>query len=164
MAAPQMDSTSEETSGGSSRRQVMTFETTPEPSPEPGPLHETVEEPAGERPTALLTALAVALSVAIAVPTILMVDVPLTTVEQSVYIAVASVILLIGLLPMRWGWYVMAAVTVAFFGLNLYNLATDAAVFRFYNGSQQAFAVLYPSIGVVVGGLMQGLYRLVGGE
>lgn len=163
MAAPEMESTSD-TTGGRSQRKVMSFETTPDPSPEPGPLREAEDQPERERPTTLLTALAVALSIAIAVPTILLVDVPLTTVEQAVYIAVAAIVLMIGLLPMRWGWYVMAGVTVAFFGLNMYNLYAGAEVFRFYNGSQQAFAILYPGVGVVVGGLMQGLYRLIGGE
>lgn len=164
MAAPPMESTSDQETGGSSQRKVMSFETAPDPSPEPGPLREAEEAPKRERPQGLLTALAVVLSIAVAVPTILMVDVPLTTVEQSVYIAVAAVVLMVGLLPIRWGWYVMGGVTLAFFGLNIYNLATDAAVFQFYNGSQQAFAILYPGVGVVVGGAMQGLYRLIGGD
>lgn len=163
MAAPEMESTSDETRGRSQRK-VMSFETAPDPSPEPGPLHQAEEQPERERPTTLLTALAVVLSIGIAVPTIMLVDVPLTAVEQTVYIGVAAIVLMIGLLPMRWGWYVMAAVTVAFFGLNMYNLIAGADVFRFYNGSQQAFAILYPGLGVVVGGLMQGLYRMVGGE
>ncbi len=164
MAAGQMDATPDQGASGSSQRKVMSFETAPEPSEEPGPLHEPEEAVHKERPTGLLTVAAIVLSLAIAVPTILLVEVPLSTVEQVVYIAVATVVLMLGLLPMRWGWYVMAAVTVAFFGLNLYNLITDAEVFRFYNGSQQAFAILYPGIGVVVGGAMQGLYRLIGGE
>lgn len=163
MAAPEMESTSDDT-GGRSQRKVMTFEPTPDPSPEPGPLRQEEERPERERPTGLLTALAVVLSVAIAIPTILFVDVPLTTVEQAVYMTVAAIVLLIGLLPMRWGWYVMAGVTMAFFGLNMYNLVAGAEVFQFYSGSQQAFAILYPGIGVVVGGLMQGVYRLIGGE
>lgn len=136
-----------------------------EPSPEPSPLDAEAERTASQGDAkGLLTVVAVLMSVGLAVATVSLVKDPLTLGESLILGAIGTVVALVGLIPMRWGWHVMAFVTVSFFALNLYNLFTGAPVFERYQGSSYTFAIMLPALGILVGGAAQGLYRLVGGE
>lgn len=138
------------------------------PSPEPGPLEpqEAQQEASGLAKT-VRTLLALGGAVALAIVTVLLVPEASTFSggEQVLLTVIVGVVAFLGLLPMRWGWWVMAGVAAAFFGLNLYNLFNPGGtVFVHYRGSSYTFAAMLPAVGVVVGGACQALYRFVGGK
>lgn len=169
MAAPQNtvpeEDRSETSDEGASFR---TFEPSSQPEPSPQPPGPPGEGGDDERPTLLLTVLAVvgavALGAAIALLSASAAD--LSTTEVLVTGTLTAVVAFAGLVAIRWGWYVAAGVTLAFFGLVIYNLALnqDSSVFGGSDPQDLAYAVLGPGPGVVLGYLLQGLYSFIAGE
>ena len=135
------------------------------PTPAPGPLEQAPPKPRRERPATLLTILAVVLALGLALATVAAVREDLTAGEKAILTVVVTIVAAGGLVPMRWGWYVMAVVTLAFFGLNLYNqLNPGGTIFVTYQGSSYTFAAILPAVGILVGAAAQAIYRFVGGR
>lgn len=76
--------------------------------------------------------------------------------------AVGFVVALAGLIPYRWGLWVVPFVTLAHYGLNFYNmLFAEGSLYDFVSGDAMGYAVLTPAIGVVIGWILEGVYRAV---
>jgi hypothetical protein len=135
------------------------------PTPAPGPLESAAGTATRTHHKGMLTLAAIGGAIGLGIATVMFVQEPLTMGENAVLISIASVVAFLGLMPMRWGGYVWAMVTVAFFGLTIYNqLNPEGTIFQLYRGSSYTFAVIMPAIGIFVGGVVQGLYRIVGGR
>lgn len=77
----------------------------------------------------------------------------------------AFAVALAGMLPYRWGLWVVPFVAVAHYALNFYNmLFTQQSVYGLVPESAMGYAVLTPVIGVVLGWVLEGVYRLVAPE
>lgn len=164
MAGPGSDPSGEEPDrGGGHAAAFDTFEESPEEETDAAEAEE-------ERPKGLLTVLAIVASLGLGLAVALLAQsaspVDLTTGEILTTAALASLVAVAGLIAVRWGWWVAAGVTLAFFGLVIYNLALnqDSTIFGGSDPQDLAYAVLGPGPGVVLGYVLQGLYSLIAGE
>lgn len=140
------------------------FEGEPDGEPEPG------SEPFLTKPRG--TVLGVVLALAITGATLLaarnlLADVGVTpgTGETVAVGLIGFVVALAGFVPFRWGLWVVPMVSAAHYALNFYNmLFTEQSVYQFVPGSALGYAVLTPAIGVALGWLFEGVYRLVAPE
>lgn len=167
MAGPGSDPSGEEPDrGGGHAAAFDTFEESPEEEADAVDAAEADEE----RPKGLLTVLAIVVSIGLGIAVALLAQsaspVELTTGEILTTAALASLVAVAGLIAVRWGWWVTAGVTLAFFGLVIYNLALnqDSTIFGGSDPQDLAYAVLGPGPGVVLGYVLQGLYSLIAGE
>lgn len=75
---------------------------------------------------------------------------------------ISAVVAVAGLIAFRWGLWVVPFVTITHYGLNFYNmLFEDSSVYQFLEGSAMGYAVLAPALGVGLGWVLEGIYRLV---
>lgn len=152
--------------------------------PSPGPIssfdaepEETEEEPAPEESgddwsKSRWTIVGIVLAVVASMATLLVARSILeqngVTVGTGELIVVGLISLAVGLaafLPLRWGLWVVSMVAGAHYGLNFYNmLLTDESVYQFVAGDAMGYAVLTPAIGVVLGFVLEGVYRLIAPE
>lgn len=153
-------------SGDNGPDSLATFDT--EPGPETQPEPET--EPFLTKPRG--TVIGLSLAVLVTVLTILAARSLLIDVGIEVGIGELVTVGLIGLVvavagffPLRWGLWVVPLVTAAHYALNFYNmLFTDNTVYQFVEGDAMGYAVLTPAIGVAVGWVVEGVYRVVAPE
>lgn len=143
--------------GASGSNPSTTFET--------GGSSSASSESVDERPTGLLTGLALVLAAGLTAGTMAfawqLAGAP-DTVGLVLVTGLAFVIAVAGMLPMRWGWYVVPGVAGAHYALNFYNLIfTEGSVYGFVPGSAYGYALLTPGVGVILGFLLQGLYKLI---
>lgn len=147
------------------RRSFATFDTEPEPEPSP---EEAAQSEASQRPKGLLTVLAVLLAAGLAVggvfaPMDLVGDANIT--DYLIVGGFGFVIAMGGMLPLRWGWYLVPFVSLAHYGMNFYNIIfADSTVYTFVPGDAYGYSLFVPLIGVVLGYAMQGLYNWIAVE
>lgn len=172
MAAPQSTTRSKPKQGGERTVHTMKPVTKPKPTPDPEPP-EPPEEPGdaggGWLTPDARTIIALVVALVLGVATVLLgnnlVPQELSTLNLVVFGLVSVVVAAIGTLPMRWGWYVVPGVTVAFYGLGMYNLInTGDTVFNIVSGEALGYAVAGPATGVAVGYALQFVYKFVAGE
>jgi hypothetical protein len=144
---------------------LANFETDPEPASEPDPAPETDRVLTRSSGTTIGIAIAVVLTAAtVFVARSLLADAGIDVgLGQTVTVAlIALVVALAGFLPLRWGLWVVPTVTGAHYGLNFYNmLLNDSSVYQFLPGSAMGYAVLTPAVGVALGWVLEGVYRLI---
>lgn len=167
MAAPSetaTDDAPDASTGETGSFQTTRFDTSPEPEPEPTPEAES----SSGRAKGLWTALAVLLAAGLtAASVILPMDLVqgVSVVDQLIVGGLGFTVALAGMLPLRWGWYVVPGVTVAHYGLNFYNiLLNEASVYSWVPGDAYGYALFTPLVGVVLGYALQGLYKVIAGE
>lgn len=146
---------------------LATFDTGPEPT-EPEPEAEREPTLSKRQGTTLGFALAVVVStVTVLVARSLLEDagVPVGIGETVAVGLVAFLVASAGFLPLRWGLWVVPFVTFAHYGLNLWNMIfSEGSVYEFVQGDAMGYAVLTPGIGVVLGWILEGVYRFVAPE
>lgn len=154
----------------SSSDPIASFDTDPEPEPEtPDPENGTADEGGSKRRRTLV---GIALAVVASLATLLVARSILTSggieigLGETVSVGlVALIVSLAAFLPLRWGLWVVPMVAGAHYALNFYNmLFTDQSVYQFVEGDAMGYAVLTPAIGVVLGWVLEGVYRLVAPE
>lgn len=146
---------------------LATFET--DPGPEPA-QPEPEQEPTWSKEQG--TTVGVALAAVISVATVLMARSLILEAGLSVGIGetvgvglVAFVVALAGFLPLRWGFWVVPMVSLAHYGLNFWNMIfSEGSVYEFVQGDAMGYAVLTPALGVALGWVIEGVYRLVAPE
>lgn len=141
-----------------------TLETSPDPDPAPS---ETASS-TSERPKGLLTVLAVLAAMGLAAASVVLpmdMVAQTTTVDLVIVGGFAFAVALAGMLPMRWGLWVVPGVAAAHYGLNFYNiLFTESSVYSWVPGDAYGYALFTPLVGVVLGFVLQGVYKLAAGE
>jgi hypothetical protein len=145
---------------------LSTFETgtePEEPSPDPEPAEDETDDRGRRTLIAIGLALAVSLGTVIAARSLLIdTGVEVGLGETASVGLIATIVGLAAFLPLRWGFWVAPLVAGAHYALNFYNmLFTDESVYQFVEGSAMGYAVLTPAIGVVLGFVLEGVYRLI---
>lgn len=168
MAGPGSDPSDDEPKrGGDHTAAFDTFEESPEEEADDASAEAEAED---ERPKGLLTVVAIVVSIGLGIAVALLAQsaspADLTTGEILTTTALTALVATAGLIAVRWGWWVTAGVTLAFFGLVMYNLALnqDSTIFGGSDPQDLAYAVLGPGPGVVLGYALQGLYSLIAKE
>lgn len=148
---------------------ISSFDPEPEPEEESDPVDEGSQE---AWDTSRWTGIGIALAVVVSLATVLTArsilqrnGVEVGLGETAVVGLIALVVGLAAFLPLRWGLWVVALVAGAHYALNFYNmLFTDQSVYQFVAGDAMGYAVLTPAIGVALGFVLEGLYRLIAPE
>lgn len=136
---------------------VHTFDTTAPSEP--------AEATEDERPTRALTVAAVLAALGLTALTLyLTYDLAgMPGVAEFLLVTILALVIgLGGMLPMRWGFYMVPFVAGSHYALNFYNLiVTEESVYGFVPGDAYGYALFTPLIGVVLGFLLQGLYSAI---
>lgn len=164
MAAPNETATDDPpgaSEGDSSGFETTTFDTSPDP--DPSPADEADEEP--ERAKGVWTVVAVVAAIGLAAASVIL---PrdlvggVGMVDMLIVGGFGFAVALAGMLPMRWGWYIVPGVAAAHYGLNFYNiLFSESSVYAWVPGDAYGYALFTPLVGVVLGYALQGLYTAI---